>query len=72
MPPVIQEEFDRVQSDKTKIENQIAQKRKDIAALNQHYNELKKRFIELKGGTTGTSQKDDSKTAGSSADQRPR
>ena len=72
VPPAIQEDFDRVLSDKTKIENQIAQKRKDIAALNQHYDELKKRFIELKGGTAGTGQKDDSKTAGGSADQRPR
>jgi predicted RNase H-like nuclease (RuvC/YqgF family) len=50
VPPAIQEEFDRSEGDKEKIESQIAQKRKDIAALNQKYDEIKKRFAELTGG----------------------
>ena len=45
-----QDEFDRVEADKTKIQNQIAQKRKEISELIQKYGEMKKRFIELKGG----------------------
>ena len=45
-----QDEFDRVEADKTKIQNQISQKRKEIAELTQKYAEMKKRFNELKGG----------------------
>ena len=45
-----QDDFDRVEADKTKIQSQIAQKRREIAEQNQKYAEMKKRFIELKGG----------------------
>jgi hypothetical protein len=51
VPKAVQDEFDRSESDKAKIESQIAQKHKDIAALNQRYDEIKKRFAELTGGT---------------------
>lgn len=47
LPPEVQDEVDRAGSEKTKIENQIVQKRKDIAALNQRYDEFKKRYVEL-------------------------
>lgn len=57
VPPALQEEFDRSEGEKAKIENQIAQKRKEIAAVNQKYDEIKKRFAELTGGTTGSSAK---------------
>ncbi len=57
VPPAVQEEYNRSESEKTKIENQIAQKSKDIAALNQRYDEIKKRFAELTGGTAGSSAK---------------
>lgn len=49
VPPALQEELDRSEGEKAKIENQIAQKRKEIAALNQKYDEIKKRFAELTG-----------------------
>ena len=51
VPPAVQDEFDRSEGDKAKIENQIAQKRKDIAALNQRYDEMKKRYAELTGAS---------------------
>jgi chromosome segregation ATPase len=56
VPQALQDEFDRIESDKTKIQNQIAQKRKDIAELNQKYADMKKRFIELNSGTSDTGQ----------------
>jgi hypothetical protein len=49
VPPEVQDEADRMESEKIKTENQIAQKRKDIAALNQKYDEFKKRYFELTG-----------------------
>ena len=55
VPPAVQEEFDRSEAAKAKIESQIAQKRKDVAALNQKYDGIKKRFVELTGGTAGNS-----------------
>ncbi len=55
--PAVKEEFDRAEGEKAKIENQIAQKRKEIAALNQKYDEIKKRFAELTGGAAGSSAK---------------
>ena len=55
VPPAVQQEFDRSEGEKAKIENQIAQKRKEIAALNQKYDEIKKRFAELMGGAAGSS-----------------
>ena len=51
-----QDEFDRVEADKKKIQNQIAQKRKEISELTQKYGEMKKRFIELKGSPTSAAK----------------
>ena len=50
VPGPIQEDFDSSEASKRKIQGQIAQKRKEIADLNIQYTEMKKRFIELKGG----------------------
>ena len=49
MPQPIQDEIDRVNSEKADTERQIAQKRKDIVELNQRYDGLKKRYAELTG-----------------------
>lgn len=49
VPTEVQDEVDRIEGEKRRIENQIAQKRKDIAALNQKYDEFKKRYLELTG-----------------------
>lgn len=57
VPPAVQQEFDRSEGDKAKIESQLAQKRKDIAELNQKYDEIKKRYAELTGGAAGSSAK---------------
>jgi len=46
-PAPIQDEYDRAEAAKAKIQAQITQKRKEIADLNQQYDDLKKRFIEL-------------------------
>ena len=51
VPVPIQEEYDRAEAAKAKIQAQVTQKRKDITDLNQQYDELKKRFIELTGTT---------------------
>ena len=51
VPAAIQEEYDRAEAGKTKIQAQIAQKRKEIADLNQQYDDMKKRFMELTGTT---------------------
>jgi len=51
VPPAVQEELDRSEADKAKIATQIAQRRKDVVALNQKYDEIKIRFVELTGGT---------------------
>ena len=52
VPPAVQEEFDRSEGDKAKIAAQIAQRRKEVVALNQKYDEIKIRFVELTRGTT--------------------
>ena len=57
VPPAVQEAFDRSEGEKAKIERQIAQMRKEVAALNQKYDEIKKRYAELTGGTAGSSAK---------------
>jgi predicted nuclease with TOPRIM domain len=57
VPPTVQDEFDRSEGEKIKIQNQIVQKRTDITALNQRYEELKRRFIELKSGSAPQSDK---------------
>lgn len=49
VPPAIQEESDRAEAGKVKIQAQIAQKRKEIEDLNLQYDEMKKRFNELTG-----------------------
>ncbi len=49
VPAPIQDEFDRAEGNKVKIQAQITQKRKDIADLNQQYDDMKKRFVELTG-----------------------
>ena len=50
VPTMIQEEIKRIDAEKTKIQNEIAQKRKEVAVAHQMYDDLKKRFAELKGG----------------------
>ena len=61
VPAPLQEDYDSAEASRTKIQNQITQKRRDIADLNRQYDEMKKRFAELKGGApdatpgTGTS-----------------
>lgn len=54
VPAPVQDEFDRSESDKAKIQKQIDQKRKEIKELHQRYDELKARFRELKGGTAAS------------------
>ena len=54
VPQPLLEEMERLTNDRLQTERQIAQKRKDIAALNQNYDELKKRFIELSGSVNIT------------------
>lgn len=57
VPPEVQDEVDRIEAEKTKIENQIGQRHKEIAALNQKYDEFKKRYIELTSKSpSGSSQ----------------
>jgi peptidoglycan hydrolase CwlO-like protein len=45
----MQEEFDRMENEKSKIQAQILQKRKEIVERNAEYDAMKKRFMELKG-----------------------
>jgi hypothetical protein len=49
VPVPIQDEYDRADASKVKIQAQIAQKKKEIADLNQQYDDMKKRFVELTG-----------------------
>lgn len=58
-PTEARDELDRIAGETAKIENQIAQKRKDIAALNKKYDEIRKRYLELtekpsSGGSAGS------------------
>jgi hypothetical protein len=53
VPAPIQEEYDRAEGGKTKIQAQITQKRKEIADLNQQYDDMKKRFAELTAPAAG-------------------
>ena len=39
-----------IDGEKVKVQNEIAQKRREVAAAHQMFDELKKRFAELKGG----------------------
>ncbi len=49
VPAPIQEEYDRSEASKVKIQAQITQKRKEIVDLNQQYDDMKKRYAELTG-----------------------
>ena len=49
VPAPIQDEYDRAEASKVKIQAQIAQKRKEITELNQQYDDMKKRYAELTG-----------------------
>jgi chromosome segregation ATPase len=51
VPTPVQEDFDRLETEKSRIQGQILQKRKEIVERNQEYDTMKKRFMELKGGT---------------------
>lgn len=54
VPPALQEDFDRLEREKAKIQGQILQKRKEIVERNEEYDAMKKRFIELKGNAPAT------------------
>jgi hypothetical protein len=51
VPAALQEDFDRLDAEKSKIQAQILQKRREIVERNEEYDAMKKRFMELKGGT---------------------
>lgn len=70
VPQTFQEEIEHLDSEKAQSGRLIAQKRKEILLLNQKYDELKRRFVDLTAGTTGNTQKSGSQTAGS--EQRSR
>jgi len=57
VPPGIQDDIDRVNREMAQTNRQIQQLRKDIVALNQRYDDMKRRYAELTGGTTATPQK---------------
>ena len=48
VPPQIQQEYDKQTSDLAKLQDQVTQKRKEIADKNVDYDAMKKRFVELK------------------------
>jgi len=50
VPDAVQDELDRATADKTKIDQQIAAKKQEIADITQKYSGLKQRFIQLTGG----------------------
>lgn len=56
VPQPVLDEVARTSNDKMQIEKQIAQKRRDIVALNKWYDDLKKRFNELKGAPPAADQ----------------
>ena len=49
VPEALQEDATRFETEKSKIQTQILQKRKEIVERNQEYDDMKKRFLELKG-----------------------
>ena len=57
VPPSIQEDIERLNADRAQTERQIALKRKEIIALHQHYDGLKKRYAELAAATAGSNPK---------------
>ncbi len=52
VPPTVQQEYDKKTADIAKAQEHITQKRREIADKNQEYDAMKKRFVELKGGST--------------------
>ena len=57
VPGPLQDDFERSEGEKIKIQNQIVQKRREITMLNQRYDDLKRRFVELKGGAGAPADK---------------
>jgi len=51
-PAPLQQEFDKLTADIAKNQTHILEKRKEIVEKNQEYDAMKKRFIELKGGSS--------------------
>ncbi len=51
VPVAYQEDFDRLETEKLKIQAQILQKRREIVERNGDYDTMKARFMELKGVT---------------------
>jgi hypothetical protein len=51
VPAPLQQEFDRLGTELASSQAQILQKRKEIVEKNQEFDAMKKRFMELKGGT---------------------
>jgi len=49
MPQALQDEIDQTTADKTKSDQEIAEKKQEIADIRQKYSNLKQRFIELTG-----------------------
>lgn len=49
VPPPVQEDYDRLNGEKSKVQGQILQKRKEIVERNEDYDAMKRRFMELKG-----------------------
>lgn len=49
VPAPIQEDYDRLNTEKSRVQAQILQKRKEIVERNEEYDAMKKRFMELKG-----------------------
>src|SRR6476620_5369767 len=54
VPASFQEDYDRTESSKAKLQAQVAAKRKDIADINVQYDDMKKRFAELTGAPSET------------------
>jgi len=48
--------LEQVKTEKRRYDIVIAQKRQEIILLNQKYDELKRHFVELTGGTTGSTR----------------
>jgi hypothetical protein len=57
VPPALQQEHDKLAADIARTQEQIAQKRKEIAEKNVEYDAMKKRFIELKNQSAAPAKK---------------
>jgi hypothetical protein len=56
VPDIVQEELERATADKTKTDQQIAAKKQEIIDINQKYDDLRQRFIQLTGDQPATKQ----------------